>query len=380
MKITLVTTTINVPFVVKKYLDSIGSFGHDSANIIVIGDINTAAAAERFLSDLKKIHGKRIDYWPVARQRAWLKRFPGLERCIPYRSVQRRNIGYLVAAEEGADMIISFDDDNWPAAKGDFISEHAVVGRPYTAPSWSSSNNWLNLCAFLKSRPSRPFYHRGYPMNRRWADRIIRKNRVTRRVAVNVGLWLGDPDIDTVTRFEEPLSVTGVRISSGRFFIAPGILAPFNSQNTAFDSRLLPAAYLISFRHQPEVLRGNNNFRYDDIWMSFFMKKIIDANGDGVLVGRPIVTQKRNVHDGYLDLQKEIPAYRYTEVLAPILESIRIKPGTYAEGYRNLIEVLGAQLLGQKSRLPSKEKNFFREMLSNMSVWSRSVSKITGSD
>ncbi|MGH7198138.1 MAG: hypothetical protein ACREH5_05315, partial [Candidatus Omnitrophota bacterium] len=113
----IVTTTIHVPFFLKDFLRDISREKNIEAEFIVIADTATPHGAKAFARSLS---GERIDidYWDVERQKKWLRRFPALGRLLPYSSIQRRNLGYLLAYLGGADVIVSVDDDNFLTQRG----------------------------------------------------------------------------------------------------------------------------------------------------------------------------------------------------------------------------------------------------------------------
>ena len=147
------------------------------------------------------------------------------------------------------------------------------------------------------------------------------------RVAVNAGLWLGDPDIDATTRLSAPVTATGYGRAEN-FFVAAGAWAPFNSQNTALDRRALPAYFL-----SPGV------GRYDDILASFIVKRIADHLGEGICYGHPLVRQQRNPHDLFSDLEREIMGMRITDDFIAALEQATLP----ASGWRDCAAELCAQ-------------------------------------
>ncbi len=125
-------------------------------------------------------------------------------------NVQRRNLAILYAYERGAEVIITIDDDNFFVDGQDFLGEHAapLIGEPPELEALSSSSSWLNICDFLEDHRGFSFYPRGYPMNQRWpaVPPLVRARRERRRVVANGGLWLGDPDVDAVTRLCNDIS------------------------------------------------------------------------------------------------------------------------------------------------------------------------------
>ena len=74
---------------------------------------------------------------------------------VPYNSDNRRNVGYFMAAESGADFLISIDDDNYCPANEDYFAEHSIVcGEPRRHDVVDSNNGWYNFCDLLELEPA----------------------------------------------------------------------------------------------------------------------------------------------------------------------------------------------------------------------------------
>ena len=171
MQIAFVLTTIRLPNLLKGYAQNAKEYNHEDVGFIVIGDNKTPHNAVRLLLRQVENEGFIAEYWSVERQNRWLKDFPKIDKIVPYNSDNRRNIGFLIAAQEGAEIIISLDDDNH-VTSGDYIGSHSVLGNKVELETISSKNNWFNPCSMLKTEPQRPIYSRGYPYSKRFRDKI----------------------------------------------------------------------------------------------------------------------------------------------------------------------------------------------------------------
>lgn len=360
----VVLTTINVPALLEDYLADFAAHGR-SAEVIVIADEQTPPEAARRVAELAR-RGFAVELFDLAQQREELARFDGLDRLLPVRSIQRRNVGYLIAYERGAEVIVSLDDDNFLVER-DYLGGHAHVGERCTLPSAASSNGWLNICDWLETAPPRRFYHRGFPVSRRWQPSTTELGTREARVAVNAGLWLRDPDVDTVTRLEEPFAVTGWRGPSRHVAVQRGTRTPFNSQNTAALAELLPFLYLVVAGPSLRGFRAElRNFRYDDIWMSYFALLALDRMDDALTFGAPLVEQRRNPHALLHDLDRELIPMTLTEPLVELLGSIELRAHGYLELHAELLDALAEKF----ARLPAAdERLFFAEVLAGMRVW-----------
>jgi hypothetical protein len=325
MKTTIVTTTIYVPRALEKYGENARFYGHSDVNFIVIGDQKTPPETRAFC-DTITAHWYPCEYLDIRDQEAYLERYPALWKHIPFNCIQRRNVGLLKAWEDGADVIITIDDDNW-MMNHDFVRLHNLVGQSPELPAIETSSGWFNICSVLEEASGTPFYHRGFPRGERWkeAEVFTCVAPIRRRVVVNAGLWLDDPDIDAMTRLDRPIVVKAMKPGYSTFVLQPGTWSPFNSQNTAMLRETIPAYF-----QSPCV------GRYDDIWPSYITTRIINHFGDVVAYGQPVLRQKRNEHNLWKDLDNERVGMLLTDEFCATLRSIPLTGNTYHECYGEL--------------------------------------------
>lgn len=375
--VALVTTTIHVPRCIEAYLENAERHGHgDRLSVVVVGDRKTPAEAAAYLEKLDGAHRARIRYIDVDAQKKLLRNWPALDQVIRWNCIQRRNVGYLQAALDGAEVIIAFDDDNF-VTDDDYIGSHLVVGREVEMPVVRHASGWWNVCERLECDPPRSFYHRGYPKSRQdftTGGHETRSEEV--RVAVNAGLWLRNPDVDATANIEEPLNVVSMRPVDGspRCALGPGTWCPFNSQNTAFDVSTLPAMYLVMML---DSLRGYRIGRLDDIWMSYFIRAIGDRLGQSVVYGDPLVIQDRNPHDFVVDLSQELGGYVLTETIVRYLRDFETTETTWAGAYLDLIHHLRERSEGDEA-LELPEREYLRNMAIGMAAWYEATTDILG--
>src|SRR5437879_2517046 len=101
MKTCILTTTINVPTLLRDYALNARDHGHGDIEFVVIGDRKTPAGAADFCAQTERESGCQLSYFDVARQQDYLGRFPQIDRLVPWNSIQRRNVGLLYALENG---------------------------------------------------------------------------------------------------------------------------------------------------------------------------------------------------------------------------------------------------------------------------------------
>ena len=357
MKTTIVTTTINVPLGLRGYMANIRQYHHTDCDLIVIGDRKTPVDATEFCRSLND--ECRCTYLDVEQQRQYLVRFPELWRHLPFDSIQRRNVGLVWAWENGADIAITIDDDNFVSCQ-DFLGRHHIVGTTPEMTGYASSSGWFDVCTFLRTDDDVRFYHRGYPQKERWteAQQFVTSEKMQRRIAVNAGFWLDDPDIDALTRIHRQPVVRGFKASwQGTFGLQPGTWSPFNSQNTALIREVLPAYFLSPYIG-----------RYDDIWPSYIVNRIAQHLGDAIAFGEPLVRQARNPHDLWKDLDKERNGMILTDEFCAALRSISLTGGTYHECYGEIVEHL-PKTWTEGSRWTDSQREWRQKLVEGMQIW-----------
>ena len=357
MKTTLVTTTINVPLLLRDYAENAIRYGHTDVDIIVIGDRKSPPETAAFCQTVDRICP--CVYLDIAAQEKSLAGFPELLRHIRFDCIQRRNIGMLLAYRNGAEVVITIDDDNF-VTNQDFVGLHAVAGTVREVPVYTSTSGWLDVCSFLEADDGVRFYHRGYPWNMRWTEgeHFTTTQRATRRIAVNAGFWLDNPDIDALARMERQPVVRGLKPSwTGNIALEPGTWSPFNSQNTALMRDVLPAYFL-----SPYV------GRYDDIWASYIINRIAGHFGDAICYGEPLVRQQRNPHDLWHDLDAERNGMILTADFCRALRSIALTGVTYHRCFGQIADLL-PQAWAEGHAWTESQRKWRSSLIEGMRLW-----------
>jgi hypothetical protein len=293
-----------------------------------------------------------------------LRGFPELDNYLPYNSVQRRNVGMLYAYEIDCGTIITVDDDNY-LLEPNLLEAHLRVGSVAQLKSYSSSSGWLNPCQFLTVTPDFAPYHRGFPISKRFVKTSLAETPVTGRVAVNVGMWLGDPDVDAWVRMTVPLEATNWTLKES-FALGTKTWAPFNSQQTALARELIPAYFL-----------NPNAGRYDDIWASYILERIAGHLGHLVVYGSPIVAhkQQRSLTSLWRDLEDEKMGALLTDEVVALLQRAELKSTAYEGCYAEIVEALARHTEGDSLSAPKRA--YLQEYVRGMQVWQRTFARLT---
>jgi len=342
-------------------------FEHLDVGFVVVGDRRTPNKECNKVVNYLKDEGFEAYYFDIASQGRWLEDFPKLAEIIPYNSDNRRNVGFLIAAQRGAHTIVSIDDDNY-ATDDDFYGYHSIVGTLRSGKTVYSSNGWFNPCSLLRFSNERMIYPRGFPFSKRWNDKIEFAMENGRTV-LNLGLWIGTPDADAVTHLNEPITSLGLNSNVDRIMLAPSVFSPINTQNTSFHRSILPCYYYVLMGLKVEGLVLD---RYGDIWSGYFAKKVIDKVGDRVSIGRPLTDHRRNLHNLFNDLKAELLGMVLTEKLVEFLENCDLNNNTYKDNYLELADKLSLAQIDDRTVI----KRYIRRVANAMRIWVESCEKI----
>lgn len=215
---------------------------------------------------------------------------------LPRDHYARKMVGYLEAAAAGADILFDTDDDNRLVAgrRGDIWRADCrlEIGPAAAAP------RFVNVYRHFTARFIWP---RGLPLECIVASAAQPLTAAPSAAPPAIGVWQGladgDPDVDAVYRLTCNQACTFD--DAPPVALAPGVVCPFNSQNTAFRRDLLPLMYLPAFV----------SFRYTDILRGLVAQPILWAAGLRLCFTAATVFQDRNVHDYLKDFEAEVPMY-----------------------------------------------------------------------
>ncbi len=226
-KLALITTTINVPKVLQLYR----SFNADIPFFIAGDHKSPHAEIEAFLDR----HVPNAHYYtPAQQETAGYKSSP----IIGWNKIMRRNFALLEAIKSGADIIITIDDDNIPLDHHYFSDMARLLSTPYTGIAAGSSSGWFNVGQYITPQ----VYHRGFPYDARHQELGVQMSALKdAKIGIAAGLWLGDPDIDAMTRIVNKPDVHYMSnlLDSG-VAVMRECTTVFNSQNTGFVRDVAP--------------------------------------------------------------------------------------------------------------------------------------------
>lgn len=227
----------------------------------------------------------------------------------PRRHYARKNIGYLIAIQNGASIIIETDDDNTP-----YDTFWQQRRRTQTAKT-AEKAGWVNIYRYFTDANIWP---RGMPLEKINNELIPFESLNTRDMDCPIQQGLADknPDVDAIYRLILPLPQSFIKHRS--VVLAKDTWCPFNSQNTTWWRDAFPLLYLPSYC----------SFRMTDIWRGFVAQRIAQVNGWGILYHEPTVWQDRNEHNLMRDFQDEISGYLNNTEICREFERLDLAPGT----------------------------------------------------
>jgi hypothetical protein len=313
------------------YLENIAKYGHE-VDIFLIVDKKTPQ--QQIPSSIKAPSFEEQDQF--------LKKIGFRPEDVPWNSDNRRNVGYLMALANGADVIVSLDDDNYCQAE-DFIGSHIDALFAESQMTISVEGGWYNNCNLLRPTAYK-IYPRGFPYYaRNYESPMYAVRQETSIVRINAGMWAGDPDLDAITWLTRPYHSNS---AFGSVSLAADTWCPINSQNTAITRDMMVAYWFILMKPPMD--------RFGDIFQGYFALKVAKHLGWTVRFGTPIVKHVRNSHVYMKDIAKEIGPILLIEELLPKLMEVRLTGTTVIEAYVSLAEFIashGGELYTEMARL-----------------------------
>jgi hypothetical protein len=232
---------------------------------------------------------------------------------LPWNHYARKNIGYLYAIMQGAELLYETDDDNIPY---EFWPSFYPVELTAEVPLQEES--FINTYSYFCDANIWP---RGFPLEAIRDSKI--KETVSKRVSAPIqqGLANLDPDVDAIYRL-----VLGEQINFSNcspLFVGSGNYCPFNSQNTLWYPEAFPYLFLPAFVPS----------RVTDIWRGYIAQRVLHLKNQGILFCNASVFQDRNTHNLMTDFHEEIELYTKSVNLIKALQE-------YAGNFGDIIEHL----------------------------------------
>lgn len=225
---------------------------------------------------------------------------------LPTKHYARKNIGYLVAIQNGAEVIIETDDDNIPFQE---FWESRVA---YKNPRELNNGGWVNVYKYFSELHIWP---RGFTLEK-ILDTPPKLNSASKIFCpIQQGLADDNPDVDAIYRLTLPLPITFDK--NDDVALGNGSICPFNSQNTSWFREAFPLLYLPS----------HCSFRMTDIWRSYIAQRISWTCGWPILFHKSTVRQERNDHNLMKDFEDELVGYKNNAEIMVELSKLKLASG-----------------------------------------------------
>ena len=297
-KTAVVVTSISPPNSVLKSISKVCDC--NNFRFILIGDVNSP-------SDFKL---ENCEFYSIEAQKKL--QFQLSQKC-PIRHYSRKNIGYLLAIKEGAQIILETDDDNSP------LSNYGFLYQPYVFGHIVHNFGWVNVYSYF-TEPQTIIWPRGFSLCHIKNTPPDISSLPVKSVfcPIRQGLVLGNPDVDALWRliFNNSDSFK-FQQSQWVLILKENSWCPFNSQNTTWLPKAYPLLYLPSYC----------SFRMTDIWRSFIAQRIIWTCDWGVAFHEPTVNQQRNKHDLMKDFEEEVYGYKWNHKICEELQLLPLRSG-----------------------------------------------------
>lgn len=246
------------------------------------------------------------DFWSVDHQLTLDSKFA---KICPTNHYARKNIGYLIAIQQGFEELVETDDDNLPKDEfWDFKNQRHVDAYDV------QNTGWINIYKYYSKNFIWP---RGLPLQELQKQHPDLQKYAIKTVDCPIQQGLADenPDVDAVYRLTYPLPLNFD--SEHNIALGKNAWSPFNSQNTQWYKDAFPLLYLPAYC----------SFRMTDIWRSFVAQRIAWENGWSILYHKATVWQERNEHNLLKDFEDEIPGYLNNAKIANDLDGLSLKGG-----------------------------------------------------
>ncbi|MCB9813407.1 MAG: hypothetical protein H6772_03295 [Pseudomonadales bacterium] len=232
---------------------------------------------------------------------------------FPYRTSAVRSYGFYKAWQNGADIIITMDDDCKPFSQ-DFVKNHIENLKLKVATNWSPTYPFRELSLM-----------RGFPYE-------IRNKK---QVVLSHGIWANIPDLDATTQLHL-LEKSFPELPNILHVFPKGVYFPMSVMNLGFSREIVPLLYQLLMGEDKNGKAWGFD-RFDDIWSGVITKKIIDHLKLAAVSGSPIVWHER-ASNVYNNLQKEAKGIEVNEIFWKLVDEVKLKKTTPIDCYIELLD------------------------------------------
>ncbi|MFA5833109.1 MAG: STELLO glycosyltransferase family protein [Bacteroidota bacterium] len=276
----------------------------NGVEFIVVGDKKTKPELTELFSQYQKEKQFKGGYYTADQQQQLPFKITSV---LPFNHYTRKNIGYILAIKNNAELIMETDDDNYPQE-----NYHCKFSKKITG-QLVSHIGWVNVYRYFTTEHIWP---RGFPLD--LVTKEVPKLGEVTSVYSPIQQYLANknPDVDAVYRLviNKELDFNDLKQNVA---LDAYSWCPFNSQNTVWFKEVFPLLYLPS----------TCSFRMTDIFRSYIAQRILWTIDARLSFGNATVYQDRNEHSLIKDFQDEISGYLNDKKIISILTDLNLKNG-----------------------------------------------------
>ena len=373
MKTRIVVSSINELTNIASLCDVSETLGQNDVKITIVDEGNKLIRKKNH--DL--FSNVEHEFYGPRERGEWFRQRYGSEyrkysSVIPEHCHAETSFGFLVAYEEEADVVIELDDDVFPVGGLDLVESHLGNLSHHKGVGVSSECKWYNTIQnLILSSSSNAIFPRGHPYSpdTRFEAYTWRDSDDT--CVLNMGLWIGHPDLDALTilyhgGLDGRCSIESKGLEREKIVVDEGTYFALCSMNTAFVSDIIPAFYQL-------YMKNTDIDRFDDIWSGIFIKKIADHLGNKICLGKPSLHHDKRPRDTFKDLRSELEGIIINENLWRIVDSVQLNSKDFFSCYAELIEGLEKNLEKFNKKTHRDEIKF---QIDKMRVWLDVINKL----
>ncbi|UJR23258.1 hypothetical protein I4U23_026278 [Adineta vaga] len=305
----IVITTIHYPTqAIYKFLNLTTPW-----NLIIIADRKTPT---HWLKHLNSHNTSRLLFLSLQQQQQHSLHFRILQ-FLPQGSYARKNLGYLIAIQCGAQIIFESDDDNLLENNDIYLLPKLL--QPKHLP-WFAFHRQRSLFVNIYASFGHPhIWPRGFPIDQLrnltedgWHSLRQNQQNIT-HAYIQQYLADLDPDVDAIYRLAHPMTIGRVQFDRDQPPIAleSFTFSPYNTQNTVTYYEAFWGLYL----------PVTTTFRVCDIWRGYWVQRLLWDIGGHLIFGRSTVQQIRNSHSYIEDMDDEYQLYHQSASFVRFLAS-----------------------------------------------------------
>ena len=316
------------------------------------------------------LDGLEFTFYGPGERKKWFKTHFGgkhehMAKVIPDRCHAETSFGFLLALENGFDIVIELDDDVFPVKDENLIQSHIQNLEGNKGVIVNSVSKWYNTLDALEiGEGIGTLFPRGHPYAQNTRKMDYEYKDIQKHTVLNMGHWSGNLDFDAPTllyhgALDGRYIIEGIKLKHTKVIVGSDIYCAVCSMNTSFIPKIIPAFYQMYMNY-------DGIDRFDDIWSGLFLKKVVDFLDDSISLGAPIIYHDKRPRSVFKDLRNELEGIVMNETLWRIIDSIALDGNDYHSCYNSLIGGIETKL---DEFMNKKHKDFMRIQVEKMRLW-----------